>query len=138
MSSIAIHPIIHWRRVCVHKEFLSWFQHLSPHHVSNRSFGCCGHHTHVLWKGHLANAQRSHVVDGSQVLQVRRWHQRKVPQIHQGTCTLTLLYNGYLSVWSNMLSTEMCSKIQWHSAGKGLWLLILYMKSNARAPFILF
>ena len=36
--------------------------------------------------------------------------------------TLTLLYSGYLTVWPNMLSTEMCSKIQWHSAGKGLLL----------------
>ena len=52
-------------------------------------------------------------------------------------CTLTLLYNGYLSVGWSMLSTEICSKIKWHSAGKGLLSLLLYMKSNATAPFLL-
>merc|ERR1711917_95229 len=30
-----------------------------------------------------------------------------------------------------LLSTEICSKIQWHSAGKGLLFLLLYMDSNS-------
>ena len=92
---------------------------------------------HLTFQLHLANKCFMHVSYKNTLWYENTQKKQEIIGFFLEQSTLTLLYNGYLSVWSSMLSTEICSKIQRHSARKGLLFHLLYVKSNVTTPFLL-